>query len=102
MTISSLKPELILSHNGVPFNKMTEQFTEETFKQYCDQLIEFVTNSRVKTAFFLLGDYYGKEGSNKKKSMYNYLDPNAPGADGTPWIVTHFLNRLPQGDCFEP
>ena len=96
MTISSLKPELILSHNGVPFNKMTEQFTEETFKQYCDQLIEFVTNSRVKTAFFLLGDYYGKEGSNKKKSMYNYLDPNAPGADGTPWIVTHFLNRLPQ------
>lgn len=96
MTSQVLKPELILSHNGIPFNQMKEQFTEETFKQYCDQVIEFVTNSRIKVAFFDLGDYYGKDGGNQKKNMYNYLDPEAPGAEGTPWIVTHFLNRLPQ------
>lgn len=93
---ATLKPELILSHNGIPFNHLKEQFTENSFKEYCDKVIEFVTNSRIKVAFFELGDYYGKDGANRKKEMYNYLDPEAPGADGTPWIVTHFLNRLPQ------
>ena len=93
---ATLKPELILSHNGIPFNHLKEQFTEKSFKEYCDKVIQFVTNSRIKVAFFELGDYNGKDGANRKKEMYNYLDPEAPGADGVPWIVTHFLNRLPQ------
>ena len=92
----TILPELFLSHNGIPFKSMPGSgFSEEQFAEYCENLIKYVTNNRIKTVFFLIGDYSVKKYPEGPYD-FNFCDPNAPGANGTPWIVKHFMTQVPK------
>ena len=65
---------------------------KDMFRSWADDYIAFCTNNQVRCAYVNVGDY-----SIDKDNYYDYLDPNAEGAGGVPWIVTEFLDRLPQG-----
>lgn len=65
---------------------------KDKFRAWADDYIQFVANNKVRCAYVNIGDY-----SIDKDHYYDYLDPTAEGAGGVPWIVTEFLDRLPQG-----
>ena len=93
-TSQALIPKISLTNFGLPWYSINE----ENFEEYCDKILQFITNSKVSTAYFHIGDYVSDS-----HGAYNYVDPNPPsdsrkdGGDGeiTPWIVTYFLNKLP-------
>ena len=65
---------------------------EQTFINWANDYIQFVTNTGVSVCYINIGDY----GADNKHN-YDYLNPDY-GADGkTPWIVTNFLDKLPAG-----
>tara|TARA_B100001057_G_scaffold493300_1_gene587446 strand:+ start:541 stop:2733 length:2193 start_codon:yes stop_codon:yes gene_type:complete len=90
----ALTPKISLTNFGLPWYSIDEA----NFEKYCDKILQFITNSKVSTAYFHIGDYVSDA-----HGAYNHVDPNPPsdsrkdGGDGeiTPWIVTYFLNKLP-------
>ena len=65
---------------------------EQKFINWANDYISFVTNTGVSVCYINVGDYRADN-----KHNYDYLRPEY-GKDGkTPWIVTHFLDKLPAG-----
>jgi len=60
------------------------------FQDWANDYIQFITNSGVSVAYINVGDY-----KTDNKHAYDYLRPEL-GDDGVPWIVTDFLDKLPQ------
>ena len=93
-TPQALIPKISLTNFGLPWYAIDEA----NFEKYCDKVLQFITNSKVSTAYFNIGDYVSNTHGN-----YNHVDPNPRSAfrkdkgDGeiTPWIITYFLNKLP-------
>ena len=91
-----LVPKISLTNFGLPWYSIDEA----NFEKYCDKVLQFIANSKVSTAYFHIGDYVSDT-----HGAYNHVDPNPPSdsrkndGDGeiTPWIVTYFLNKLPDG-----
>ncbi len=90
----ALVPKISLTNFGLPWYSVDEA----NFEKYCNKVLEFISNSRVATVYFHIGDYVSDT-----HGAYNYVDPNPPsesrknGSEGqiTPWIITYFLNKLP-------
>ena len=93
---TALLPKLSLTNFGFPWFHIDEQ----TFENYCNNLLDFVNNSKVNISYFHINDYTADATGN---GVYNYLNPNPPSDTrkdkGTgeikPWIVTYWLNKLP-------
>jgi hypothetical protein len=58
------------------------------FQAWANDYISFVAHTGVSTAIINIGDWKAD-----KKGLYNYLKPD-PDNNGTPWIVTDFLEPL--------
>lgn len=92
----ALIPKISLTNFGLPWYSIDES----NFEKYCDKVLKFITNSKITTAYFHIGDYVSDG-----HGAYNHINPNPPsdsrkngGEDEiTPWIVTYFLNKLPDG-----
>lgn len=92
----ALVPKVSLTNFGLPWYSIDES----NFEKYCDKILKFITNSKITTAYFHIGDYVSDQ-----HGAYNHVDPNPPSdsrknkgeGEITPWIVTYFLNKLPDG-----
>ena len=93
---TAILPKLSLTNFGFPWYNVDEK----TFEDYCNNLLDFVNNSKIKTSYFHINDYTDDAVGN---GVYNYLNPNPPSGMRkdkgtgkiTPWIVTYWLDKLP-------
>ncbi len=93
---TALLPKISLTNFGFPWLHVDE----ETFEKYCNNLLDFVNNTKINTSYFHINDYSADATGN---GVYNYLNPNPPSDmrkdKGTgeikPWIVTYWLDKLP-------
>ena len=88
-----LMPRIEVGHFGQDINFEDENGKpdKQKFINWADDYISFITNSGASLAYIHIGDYV-----TDTKNLYAYLDPSN-SADGVPWIVTEFLDKLPAG-----
>ncbi len=82
-TIPVLKPTLQLTAFGMPIKLDDDQFSE-----FANKTIEFVSNTGIKTHYFIIGDYISNP------DTFGFCDPNK-GEGGVSALISDWLNQLP-------
>lgn len=77
--------------SGAAASLVVNLSNRQMFQNWASDYIQFITNSGASVAYINVGDY-----KTDNKHAYDYLRPEL-GDDGVPWIVTDFLDKLPQG-----